>query len=218
MIQLTCYAVANMDFIEDAYFCGRILQLEHEELELCRSVSTLKLTSSEVLEYDAGGSPVSVVLTESRLGKIKLTDGSANVPVSSEGGVYINSDGELCCGKARGCLEFEVPSDCGHLTPKTVKVTESTARIIGGSIEIKVTAVLTLECTETVRICAISGMSSDDTQCVSSRPSLYLCRCRDRDLWTLAKAYGSSEDAIISANKLTEGVVSPDAVLLIPKI
>lgn len=217
VIQLTCYAEADIEFIEDAYFCGRMLQLEHEELGLCRSVSTLKLTSSEVLEYDAGGSPVSVVLAESRLGKIKLTDGSISIPVSSEA-VYTNSDGELCCGKARGCLEFELPSDCGHSMPNTVEVTETTAQINGSSIEIRVTAILTLECTETVRISAISGMSADDTQCVSSRPSLYLCRCRDRDLWTLAKAYGSSEDAIISANKLTDGNVLPDAVLLIPKI
>ena len=102
--------------------------------------------------------------------------------------------------------------------PNTVEVTETTAQINGSSIEIRVTAVLILECTETVRISAISGMSADDTQCVSSRPSLYLCRCRDRDLWTLAKTYGSSEDAIISANKLTDGNVLPDAVLLIPKI
>ncbi len=48
-----------------------------------------------------------------------------------------------------------------------------------------------------------------------NRPSLILCRCKSGDLWELAKAHGSTVDAIRCANGL-EGEPEPARMLLIP--
>lgn len=48
-----------------------------------------------------------------------------------------------------------------------------------------------------------------------TRPTLILRRAGNRDLWELAKAYGSTVDAIVNVNGLTDGPME-DAFLLIP--
>ena len=49
----------------------------------------------------------------------------------------------------------------------------------------------------------------------ASRPSLVLRRMRDDSLWDIAKACGSTVEAIRHANRL-EGEPDPDRMLLIP--
>lgn len=46
-------------------------------------------------------------------------------------------------------------------------------------------------------------------------PSLVLCRAGEQDLWTLAKAHGSTVEAIRAANQL-EGAPEKGRMLLIP--
>ena len=46
-------------------------------------------------------------------------------------------------------------------------------------------------------------------------PSLVLCRAGEQDLWTLAKAHGSTAEAIRAANQL-EGAPDKGRMLLIP--
>jgi len=50
-----------------------------------------------------------------------------------------------------------------------------------------------------------------------NRPSLLLQRMGEGDLWSLAKATGSTVDAILDANGL-QGEPAPDQMLLIPVI
>ena len=49
----------------------------------------------------------------------------------------------------------------------------------------------------------------------ADRPSLVLCRAGEQDLWTLAKAHGSTVEAIRAANQL-EGAPEKGRMLLIP--
>ena len=58
----------------------------------------------------------------------------------------------------------------------------------------------------------------DETELEHERPSaaLYMCRCTDGDLWTLAKKYGSDTELIKQINEIEE--VPTDRLLLIPVV
>lgn len=217
LIQLVCCSETEIGYIEDAYFCGHDLTLEHDEITLCKRVSTLELTSSLSISYDAGAAPASVLFSGGRLGRLKISGEAVSVPASFEI-VYASDDGELCSARVRGCFEFALPEECLAAECKSVILGEISTRSSGNGIEISASAALKLECTDSSRKTAICGMSAETTKDIAPKPSLYLCRCKGRNLWSLAKAYGSSEEAIISANKLDDAAVSADAVLLIPRI
>lgn len=58
----------------------------------------------------------------------------------------------------------------------------------------------------------------DETELERERPNaaLYMCRCADGDLWTLAKKYGSDTEIIKQINEIEE--VPTDRLLLIPVV
>jgi hypothetical protein len=62
----------------------------------------------------------------------------------------------------------------------------------------------------------VFGISINDvTPPAADRPSLILRRVGEESLWDMAKHYGSTEDAIRSANGLTDEP-TPGQILIIP--
>ena len=70
-----------------------------------------------------------------------------------------------------------------------------------------------LDYTDINMICEV-----DETELERERPNaaLYMCRCADGDLWTLAKKYGSDTEIIKQINEIDE--VPSDRLLLIPVV
>lgn len=218
-ISATAVCVENVesDYIADAYSNCRPLELEKTTLELSTIHPPKKLRIS--LE---GNLPEAVM--EAKLCYIAI----------SEAGAFINGDRVEVSATARGVAEGEdgeyIPVEAVLRGDDELVLSQGQSlRIIevfcgetevgrGGSLSAD--AVVCVEITGSYEIDTVCAIEYDEEYCINDiRPSLIVL-CSDScgsDIWTLAKKYGSTIDAIEKANT-DEGEFSPlMRPLLIPK-
>jgi hypothetical protein len=132
--------------------------------------------------------------------------------------LYYGEDGRLHGSSARWESSQTVPA--GDNSRILAVPMGASAQAIAGNGQLQVKAEVPVEMTASTdqSIPMITGMElGQQKQPSPGRPSLILRRAGENTLWDLAKASGSTTEAIRRANGLT-GEPAPDRMLLIPVI
>lgn len=214
--ELCCHAKRELLYIDDAYYCGKHLSIEYESTELTKSRERIELRSSAKLRCETDLCPSSAMLAASRIGKLRQTDGKISVPLCVEL-IYYSESNAAASAKVRGELEFELPDDRAYRV-ESISVSDTSLSCSENGIELRVTATIGLTSENRCELNVVTSMSVPDDTGASEAATICLCRRGDRDLWTLAKQYDSSEQVIRSVNKLDAPEPDPKKVLLIPSL
>lgn len=210
--QLSVSAEAEIEYLDDAYFCGKSLNIEYETLKFNRDTEVLERHCDTKLSADTAERPTAILSSYTRVGRFRREGDSISAPITAEV-LYKANDDRISTAVLRGNAEFE--SCDGYI--KAVEIESLTAVILESGIELQLKAVLRFEQTDSVQLKYISAMTAEDTEC-KELPSLYLCRKGERELWELAKRYSSSEKLILSVNALEDTPADPHCLLIIPRL
>lgn len=214
VIQLICYTQNEVTYIEDAYFCGKTPTLEWEERDILSEICIDENSTTSVLSFEAESAIKSIICVDSKVGKLKRSDEKALSAVCVDV-LYMNENEELCCAKVRGELIFQAVEE-GAVD---VQIKDAKATVSGKAMEIAVSAVLLTSSYSVERINAVTAISIDENEQITPAATLYMCRRGERELWQIAKHYGSSEELIKSVNKIDESKeADPTQMLLIPTL
>lgn len=214
VIEVICYTEAELSYISDAYYCGKQTEFEYKSTELLQSMVNNETEAKAVLHFDAQETLRQILLTRCRVGKSKLSDGKLSFALNVEL-LYETGDGDIRHTKLRDELSFNVSDEC---CDRKVKISDCNSDISENGIDFSVTALLISACTESTKLSMISAISIADAETEAKRPTLYICRKGERELWDIAKRYGSSEEMILAVNKTDDGELSSETPLLIPTI
>jgi len=215
LAQLVCSEEQEIEYICDAYACRGAYGTKREETVFSRIESDSCAGESFSLRYDSGA-PVSKVLHSSaRADRAAVRDGRVSVPISVDL-LFQRADGTLDSCRVRESLTSE------NLTPTggeriTAAVTGLSAVPAGDSIDIKAELKICRKCDVHEIINAVCAMSVEDCE-KCDRASVYITKAESADLWSLAKKYGSSEKAIITANAVETADEAVGKMILIPVI
>lgn len=210
--QLSVSADAEIEYLDDAYFCGKSLNIEYETLKFTRETEVIEKHCDAKLSFDTAERPTAILSSCVRAGKLRRDADKISAPLTAEV-LYKANDDRITTAVLRGNAEFD--SCDGYV--EAIEIESLTPVILESGIELQLKAVLRCEESDTVQLKCISAMTAEDTEC-NDLPSLYLCRKGERELWELAKRYGSSEELIISVNALEDTQTSPKCLLIIPRI
>lgn len=132
--------------------------------------------------------------------------------------LYYGEDGMLRSGMARWEGHYPVNADENSRISALPVTMEPQSAIGNGQILMKTEIPLELTATARQSIPMVTGAELGELRKAdANRPTLILRRAGSEDLWHLAKASGSTADAIRRANKLQEEPV-PGQMLLIPVV
>ncbi len=203
--------------IEDAYSPGRELSLQREVLELPAMLEYRRenLYGEQTIQGDAD-SVVDMGFLPDFPRQERTMDGVDMVMPGSFQVLYYGQDGSLQSGTARWEGRQAIPAD-ENSQILAMPMAGQTQAITGpGTIQMKTE--LPLEMTTTARqgIPMVTGVElGEQAQLDPGRPSLILRRSEESRLWDIAKASGSTMEAIRRANGLTDEPL-PNQMLLIP--
>lgn len=224
-LRLKCGIVAQylitdklpLELIEDAYSPGRELNIQTETLEI---PAVLENRRENVYGEQAISGEANVAADVSFLPDFprqRRTESGVEMELPGTFQVlYYGEDGALHAGSAHWEGRQNVNADENSRITAVPMPAELQAAIGNGSIQVK--AELPLEMTTLAHqgISMVTGVSLGEQRHPDpSRPSLILRRAGDERLWDIAKASGSTVDAIRKANSLQEEP-SPNQLLLIP--
>lgn len=214
VIQLICYTQNEVTYIEDAYFCGKTPTLEREESDILTEICIDEKSTTSVLTFEDESMIRSVICLDSKVGKLKLSDEKVISAVCVDV-LYLNENEELCCARVRGEMMFQAVGEGTF----DVQIKGANATVSGKAMEITVTAVLFNRSYSVERISAVTAISIDENEEITPSATLYMCRRGERELWQIAKHYGSSEELIKSVNKIDDAKeADPLQMLLIPTL
>lgn len=222
VVEMELHAVAQVGFsqtqklhyITDAYSTRFPLRCLEESREICRSRTTEYCTVSaeEKSEYEGQISAIAAQHAEILSSTIRDGKGIASAVVSA---VVQTEDGTL--GYVQKLLTFESALPCACCEISSLQMlsfnvkAEETELLFSAELQF---AFLTNESGE-VRYVRAVEIDTETPFPLSSRPALVAVRRKDRSLWSMAKQYSSSMEAIEALSKKYE--LPPD-LLLIPKI
>ena len=222
VVEMELHAVAQVGFsqtqklhyITDAYSTRFPLRCLEESREICRSRTTEYCTVSaeEKSEYEGQISAIAAQHAEILSSTIRDGKGIASAVVSA---VVQTEDGTL--GYVQKLLTFESALPCACCEISSLQMlsfdvkAEETELLFSAELQF---VFLTNESGE-VRYVRAVEIDTETPFPLSARPALVAVRRKDRSLWSMAKQYGSTMEAIEALSKKYE--LPPD-LLLIPKI
>ncbi len=221
VIELELHATAQLrferretlSFLSDAYSTVCPVRIEESSMPVClsRTVERLSADTSEriQIERERGGveSLFADILSFSvREGKAELS-ASVGMLLKAEDGAF---------GAQQRLLSFEAPLPRPGGEIVGARITEVRAEREGEEIALEATASFDYVQSETAELRYLSSIETDaeNASDPASLPSLTIARRGERDLWTLAKLYHSSVEAI---EKTEREHPMPDGLLLIPR-
>lgn len=216
--QYVIYDRQMVELTEDAYSPRREVTLEGQQLQL-------------PTRLDQRTEPVSVVQTMNAEA-VRIADGVCmfDLPRSQQSGdstemvlpgqfqiLYYDPEGNLQCGTARFEERLRIGSDADTDVEGMLMVDGGPKMsTTGQQVEISVSPQLQLMSSAQRGQWMVTGLDVGELrQPDPGRPSLILRRLGDDSLWDIAKASGSTEEAIRNANQLTD-VPEKGRILLIP--
>ena len=222
VVELELHGVAQMSFVKnetityiaDAYStrCPVIVQRTAVPLCLCRRKERLSATTCERIPVDTERG--SVVDCGAELLSIAAKDGKAVLSVSVSL-LFCTEDGSFSAQQRLFSLETQLPDTEAELI--AARVVSTKAERQGEEIALSLSAEIDCMCSETSEIRYLSSLELDTENAYdpASIPSLTVARGAGRELWTIAKLYNSSVEAI---GALSEKYALPGDLLLIPRV
>ncbi len=213
-IQLICLQEQSISFISDAYSCTRQLCLNTSELNYLAEAWEHKQNVSVTLSYNSDYGAAEIIFSSASAGCPEAGETEVLVPVTADI-VYKDREGELRACRVRGKAQLELN---GGRLPDAVCVDKISvsASAAGSNISAAITLALTLRYLAGSSVSMVNGVELTELERSRGDASLYMCRCTDGDLWSLAKKYGSDIELIKLINEL-DGEPD-DRLLLIPVI
>ena len=136
------------------------------------------------------------------------------VPVTVQ--VLTEEDGHLQSGSLRLNLEFRTQAAQGCRFAVSVEELQAAAASVGGQVEVSLSASVNLCTFASSEISEIVGAEIGEGESGEKGPGLILRAAKPgEDVWSVAKQYRTTRDAIIEANGLTGGLPET-GMLLIP--
>lgn len=205
------------DFVEipvtlDAYSTLRPVQIQSQKIRLPAISEQRRESVTTQLNMDAPAERIvdcSVYMEQPRL---RAEDGSAQIEGMSQV-LYYDGEGRLQ-GTVSSFQQSLNPQGAAQLSATPSLTVQAVPAPEGLSIQTELDVDLWQVEEEGMEV--ICGLTLGEIEAPDpKRPSLILRKAGDRDLWELAKAAGSTVEAICKANAL-EGKPDPDKMLLIP--
>lgn len=210
--QCICRKKQDVTYMEDLYSNKKHLILECGEILCDREMQpvTMRQTVTGRSEFAGEGE---VVCTSASVSGV-TTEGETVKTAVTVRLVIRQSNGQYGSVRCRLGAEFttELPADA-ELQNVTVRVTDVFCSASAGAADVRV--VLQMDGWRVMRrvLTCVQNVSVDESaESSGSEPSITLVRADNMDLWSLAKQYRSSPEAIEAAN---EG--NNSGLLLIPK-
>ncbi len=213
-IQLVCLQEQSISFISDAYSCTRQLCLSTSELSCLTEAWENRQNVSVMLSYNSDYGADEIIFSSASAGCPEISETEVLVPVTADI-VYKDRESELRTCRVRGKAQLELN---GGRLPDAVctdKISVSTSAA-DGNINASIALTLTLRYLACSSVSMVSRVELTELEREKGDASLYMCRCTDGDLWSLAKKYGSDPELIKLINEL-DGEPD-DRLLLIPVI
>lgn len=213
-IQIVCLQEQSITYISDAYSCRKQLDLTSSELNCLTKTEEITQIRSVKLSYNSDYGADAIISAAAFAGCPETGDADVFVPVTADI-IYKDREGALRACRVRGKAQFELPDD--H-RPDDVYVTNIgvSASAMGDSINADIDVTLISRYLSYSSISMINEVSETELDREKSDTALYMCRCTDGDLWSLAKKYGSDVELIKLINEIDD--LPDDRLLLIPVI
>ena len=207
-----------LEVVEDAYSPCRQVRPEIRELDIPAVLEDK--TEMIPVEQNLPGQSGQVIVTSFLPDHPKLRHGAGEIHMELSGQLqtlFYGSEGQLQAGVARWESDQGIPADSGCAVHAVVQPSgQVQSRTEDDHIEMSTQLQLQMRTMSCSTIPMIAGLEFGEmVEPDGNRPSLILRRCADATLWDLAKGYGSTVEAIRSANHLA-GEPEADQLLLIP--
>ena len=212
--QLSFEKNERVDFISDAYSTRCPVAIEKSAARLClhSRKESLAASGSERIPVDDERGAVSSCSAE----LLSFSDKEGKAVLSVSVSLLLRAeDGSYSAQQRLVSLETPLPDADTELL--AARIVSAGAERQGGEIVLTLSAEIDCVCSETEEIPYISSLEldTDNAREASTLPSLTVARLAGRELWTLAKLYNSSEEAI---SALSEKYALPGDLLLIPRV
>ncbi len=213
-VQVVCLRDESMSYISDAYSCRKQLALTSVEFGCLTEAAELTQSAGARLSYNSDYGAAEIVLSNAFAGRPEASETEILVPVTADI-VYKDREGELRSCRVRGKVQLDLPDDRqpDNISIEGVVVSASPS---GDGAAADITVTLTLRYLGFCSVSMINAVEETELERERSDASLYMCRCPDGDLWSLAKKYGSDAELIKLINEI-DGEPD-DRLLLIPLI
>ena len=214
--QLTARAKKTVCTVSDVYAVKDSVELETKSafIESMTSSASREASVRETMSSDAR---VKSVLSCSAAALRPNADGNAlRVPVKLKA-LCLGEDGKAFALEGRAEAAFDCPAKRGDSV--CVCVSGVTAEPAAGGVEIRAAVRAEVRSFSETELRWVSAAKSSPDPEAASRPSIVVARAgRDDDLWSLAKRYRASREAIRRLNGLdAEARISPGELLIITK-
>lgn len=202
----------------DAYSPGRELELQRQTLELPTVLEERMETLHGEQELEAGADIIADTAFLPDIPRIKRTGSGLEMRLPGQFQVlWYGPEGELQGSTVRWEGKLDLPAGEDVLlwaVPEPGELPRAMSG--GGKISLSCSQPMRLTLHTRQRISTVTGLTvGERREADPQRPSLILRRAGEQDLWDLAKAAGTTVEAIRRANGLTEEP-APGRMLLIP--
>ncbi len=213
-IQIVCLQERSIRYISDAYSCKKQLELTRSELRCLTKAEEDSQSRSVRLAYNSDYGAEEILFSSAYAACAEMSENEVLVPVTADI-IYKDREGELRACRVRGKAQFELGPD---RKPDEMYVTNISvsASAVGDGVNGDITVTLSTRYLNYDRIGMISEVEETELNREKTDAALYMCRCADGDLWSLAKKYGSDIELIKLINEI-DGTID-DRLLLIPVI
>ena len=210
------------DVLEDLYSTDYQLQTEEETLSLCRLLGQGEEQETFRETVETGGAPGNLLDLQLRLGRTSQSQEGEDRVLTQEVEVvvlYETPEG-VAAAHHRGAVQHRLPGQGEGLCRFTAELLrEPTATAQGESVEVSAPLSfrwMTLAQEETPVLSRI--LLGEKREAAERQPSVTLRAVRPgEDLWSVAKAYLTTDREILEASGLASEELCPGQMLLIPR-
>lgn len=202
----------ELQYIADIYSNQKALLPQVDSSSFCSRMRNIPLSRSLSGSVEAPPDTAAVLYARGSVSNIALEESGISVTVSVKV-ICRSSDNRYTCASARLTESFELlPADGETLTLSSLTVGDCFASVNGGSLELRVPVQIEAAISGTESIAHVQDVQILEDPLPSRPSATLLFAAAGSDLWALAKAHGSTCDAIRKANEGRE-----EGLLLIPK-
>lgn len=215
--QYVVYSRPVLEIVEDAYSPNREVRLQIQKMELPVVLDTARqtLTAEQNVDVQAGEILDTVFRVEHPLQRRGEDVLQLQIPGSFQV-LYYDEEGNLQSTAVSWEGNWDLPADYDTKVQSVCTLNGKPQTSAGSSIHLRSDMAVETISTADAGIAAVSALEIGELLPPSAqRPSLILRRSGEDSLWNVAKQCGSTIDAILQANGLTEEP-QPDQMLLIP--